>query len=67
MGLINWSEEKIRALSMWDFAILKIILVLFGMIIGAYFSTFVKQYVWCFVGTFVIGYAWVIYKILIKK
>jgi putative Mn2+ efflux pump MntP len=48
---------------MWDIGVLKIYCVLFGMIVGAYVSTFVKGYVWWFVGTVLVlglclGYRW---------
>jgi putative Mn2+ efflux pump MntP len=67
MGLIRWSEETIRKLSLWDFAVVKMVLILFGMLIGAYISDFVKQYVWYFAGVFVVLYGILIYKIFMKK
>jgi hypothetical protein len=32
--------------SWWDIGILKLSMLLFGMILGAYFHNFVMQYVW---------------------
>lgn len=67
MGLIRWSEETIRKLNVWDFAVVKMVLILFGMLIGAYISDFVKHYVWYFVVVFVVLYGILIYKIFMKK
>ena len=67
MGLLNWSEEKIRKLTIREFALLKIVLVMFGIMIGAYISTFVKQNIMYFIGVFVILYSFIMYRILNKK
>jgi len=63
MGLIRWAEERTRTMSIWDIGVLKICCVLFGMIVGAYVSTFVKGHVWWFVGVVLVlgvglGYKW---------
>jgi len=63
MKLLKWSEKKIRKLSIWDFALVKIVLIIFGVIIGAYVSDFVKQYLWYFAGAFVVLYGILFYKI----
>ena len=63
MGLISWSEEKIKKLNIWDFGVLKIYLVLVGIVIGAYFSSFVKQYVLVFIVIIVILLIWLLYKV----
>ncbi|RLG14367.1 MAG: hypothetical protein DRN66_02270 [Candidatus Nanohalarchaeota archaeon] len=66
MGLIEWSEKKIRKLTIWDFALIKIVLVLFGIVIGAYFSTFVRAHVWHFCSVFIVLYAVLIYRVFKK-
>ena len=43
MGLIQWAEKRTKALNMWDIGVLKIYCVLFGMIVGAYASSFVRD------------------------
>ena len=63
MGLIQWAEERSRAMSVWDIGVLKIYCVLFGMIVGAYVSTFVTDHVWWFVVAVLLlgmglGYRW---------
>jgi len=66
MGLMSWTEKKIHGMTLWDFAIFKIALALFGVIIGAYISLFVKQYLWYFIAVFVILYAILIFRIFGK-
>ncbi len=67
MGFKKWFEEKIHKLTLWDMALVKITLIIFGIIIGAYISAFVKQYLWYFVGAFVVLYAIILYKFFRKK
>ena len=49
MRIIQWVERRRDALTFWDIGVLKIYCTLFGMIVGAYLSSFVKQNVWWFV------------------
>ena len=63
MGIIEWAERRTNALNIWDIGVLKIYCALFGMIVGAYLSSFVKQNVWWFVVVVVVlggsvGYRW---------
>ena len=63
VGVITWAEQRTKSLNIWDIGILKIYCVLFGMIVGAYVSSFVKDHFWWFaaavlaLGGFV-GYRW---------
>jgi len=66
MTLKSLFEEKIKKLTMCDFALLKTILIIAGIVIGAYISLFVKQYVWWFVAVFVIGYVVLLYRMFKK-
>lgn len=67
MGIVEWSENKIRNLSIWEFALVKITLVLIGIVIGAYISTFVQQYAVYFVTVIAVLYAVLIYRMFGKK
>ena len=67
MGFKKYFEEKIHKLTLWDMYLIKIVLIIFGIIIGAYISTFVKQYLWYFVGAFVMLYAILLYRFFKKK
>ncbi len=56
MGLIRWAEAKTKALNIWDIGILKIYCVLLGVIVGAYVSSFVQEYVaWFVLAVIVLG------------
>ena len=66
MKLLRWVEKKIKRLSIWDFAVLKIALVVFGIIIGAYIAGFVKSNVTLFAAIFLLLYAYLLMKILKK-
>lgn len=63
MDLIKWSENKFKKFTIWDIAIFKTAIVLFGIIIGAYISTFVKTYLWYLIVIFVVLYGYLLYKI----
>ena len=63
MKILRWAERRTRALTIWDIGVVKIYCVLFGMIVGAYLSSFVKQEVWWFGAAVLIlggglGYRW---------
>ena len=63
MKIFDWAEERTQALTIWDIGILKAYCGLFGMILGAYLSTFVKAHVWWFVVPVILlggslGYRW---------
>jgi uncharacterized membrane protein YoaK (UPF0700 family) len=67
MTLKSWIEKKIHKLTMLDFSVLKIALVLLGIIVGAYISVFVKQYVLYFVVVFAIAYIILLFRIFKKE
>jgi uncharacterized membrane protein YfcA len=66
MCIIKWAEKKIKKLTFWDVGVLKLCLVVFGMVLGAYVANFVKQYVWWFVVVFAITYIYLLCKIFKK-
>jgi hypothetical protein len=56
MGVFDWAERRTRALTLWDVGVLKVCCVLFGVIVGAYASGFVRENLWWFlVPTLVLG------------
>jgi len=46
MGIIEWSNKKIKSYTVWDIGVLKIFCTIAGMILGAYVSAFVRQNLW---------------------
>ena len=65
--IINWTEGNIQSMSVWYFGLVKIALILFGMILGAYWATFVKEYIYHFVIVWLVLYVIVAHKFLKKK
>ncbi len=63
MSVFTWAEGRANAMTIWDIGLLKIYVMLFGMIVGAYFAPFVTQNVWWFVAAVLLlgargGYRW---------
>ena len=63
MGVFQWAEKKTNAMTIWDIGVLKIYCVLFGVVVGAYLSQFVRQHVGWFIAVVLIlgvgvGYRW---------
>lgn len=44
MGIISWSDKKVKKMNSCDMAFVKIGSMLFGLLLGAYFSVFVSEY-----------------------
>ena len=57
-------NKKVKKMTPWDVSLLKTFSVLFGIIIGAYFSTFFKPYLKHLLIVFVIGWAVLAYRFL---
>ena len=56
MGVFQWAERKAKGLTIWDIGVLKVYCVLFGVIVGAYLSAFVRQQVlWFIAAVLVLG------------
>ena len=67
MGIIEWVNLKVKAQNLWDIGILKIFCAIVGIILGAYISNFVKQYVWWFVAISIVLYILLMYRFLKAK
>lgn len=48
MKIIDWINQIVKAQNVWDIGVLKLLCVAVGMILGAYLTDFVLQYVWWF-------------------
>ena len=63
MSVMQWTEERTNAMTVWDVGVLKVLCVFFGLIIGAYVPSFVTQNIWWFVAVVLLlggrsGYRW---------
>jgi hypothetical protein len=63
MDLFEWAESKTNAMTIWDIGALKVYCVLFGMIVGAFLSGFVRENLWYFLLPTILlgvgfGYRW---------
>ena len=67
MGMIDWSEKKIRKMTFWDMALTKCTCIFLGLILGVYVHVFVRQHIWLFLILFIAGYITVVYRFFIKK
>jgi uncharacterized membrane protein YoaK (UPF0700 family) len=66
-NLNKWFEKKIKKIDIWDFALIKTTLIIAGIIIGAYITDFVKEFVWYWVALFVLFYVWMLMILHSKK
>lgn len=62
MSIRSWMEKKIKKLTILDFSVLKLALILLGMVIGAFFPAFVKQYIEYFVVVIIVLYGYLIFR-----
>ena len=67
MSILEWAEQRTGAMTIWDVGVLKIYCVLFGVIVGAFISGFVKENLWGFVISVLVigsfsGYRWLAAK-----
>ncbi len=66
MKLINWADSKISKMNVWDIGFLKLLLLIVGMIIGAYISEIVLANIFIFVGAAVSLYLLIMFKFFRK-
>jgi len=59
-------DKKVGKTTVWDMALYKNVFILLGLIVGAYISGFVKQYIWYFVGVLVVGYVVAVFRFFKK-
>jgi uncharacterized membrane protein YfcA len=67
MKLVDVVMKKARQMTIFDYSVFKTMLLVLGMIIGAYCASFVKEYIVYFWITFAVLYILLIYKVYIRK
>lgn len=63
--LLNWANRALKKMTVRDAGMLKVLLLLIGMVLGAFFPLFVKHYLYFFVAVIVILWAilgWKFYR-----
>ncbi|MFH1360368.1 MAG: hypothetical protein ABIJ41_04945 [Candidatus Omnitrophota bacterium] len=67
MGYSEWMDEKIKKMSCWDVGVLKICLIAFALMVAKLWPI-VLNLSWFWYGAiFGVTYAYLIYKIYLKK
>ena len=67
-NLIDWMFRRMQStFTMWDYSLLKSYGFIGGLILGAYFSTFVQAYVLVFVAVFLILLVRYCYLLFVKE
>ena len=67
MGMLGWADKRLKALTIWDIGVLKFLMAVFGMIVGAYLAAFVKEQIWWFVAVGVLLWAFLIYRLFTAR
>ena len=62
---MKWAKKCVKKMTVWDVSLLKTCVLLIGIIIGAYISVFVQQYIWWFVVVAVVLYAILVKRVLL--
>ena len=65
--MMKFVNKQAKKQSVWDLSVLKIYAFAFGLIVGAYFADFIKQYVWYVVAVIVITFVILIKRFWLKK
>lgn len=65
--LLKFLDDKIRTrYTLWDIGLLKTYGAIPGLVIGAYFPQFIKDYLWLFVGIFIVLFIRYMYLFFVK-
>ena len=67
MGLFEWIDKRVKAQNKWDVVILKLFCTTVGVILGAYISHFVIQYIWWFAVIGSLLFIYLLYRIFTFK
>lgn len=67
MGMLEWAEQRLHALTIWDIGVMKLLLLLVGMIAGAFMPLFVRVHLRWFVIIAALLWAFMIYRLLAAR
>jgi uncharacterized membrane protein YoaK (UPF0700 family) len=60
---MKWAKKTVKRMTLLDISLLKTSVLLIGIIIGAFISEFVKQYIWWFTSIAIVTYVLLIKRI----
>jgi len=63
---IDRALNAAKLYNVWDYGWLKVTLISFGIIVGAYFAPFFVQFIVIVWAVFVLSYLWIMYKTFFK-
>jgi len=66
MSLFKYIDSKVKATTVFDIGVLKLLVVVGGMIFGAYYSEFVLNNIWYFYVAFIILLVLMLYRMFKK-
>ena len=66
MTIMDWYNQRLKNLDVWDIAALKTYCLLIGVVIGAYIPGFVQTYFWILIAIIVLLMIKLLYKIFGK-
>ena len=67
MGLWNYIQDKVKATTVFDIGVLKLLLFVTGLIFGAYYSAAVLNCINFWYGTFFVLLILMLYRVFKKK
>lgn len=62
MKVVEWANRKIKTFNAWYIGALKIFCTICGMVIGAYYPDFIRQYVWWLVAVAAVLFVFLVVK-----
>jgi small multidrug resistance family-3 protein len=65
-GFIDKALNAAKSYSVWDYGWLKVTLISFGILVGAYFAQFFIQFIAIVWAVFILTYIWIVYKTFFK-
>ena len=63
MSIFSWADSRIKRFNIWDIGALKFVLLIFGLIVGAYFPEWVRCNQWWLIALAVILYVYLLFRL----
>jgi hypothetical protein len=63
----RYFRKKVDQMGFWDWGMLKIYAFSIGILIGAYYPKFIKQYIWVFIILIAFSFLWLMNSLFFRK